>query len=167
MTEKETEEVLETKSDETADDPGIDNLEDALKELKKVRGEAARRRVQNKETEEKAAKWEEHVRNQKTDLEKLTEDNSSLKDENTSLKRENLRNKVALETGLDKDLIEFLTGETEDEMKAKAAILIEKSGKATGKPQVDLFAGQRGNPVGKGSPQTFNDVLLDLWNKAS
>jgi len=157
-----TEEVVVTESSDSGS--RIDNLKDALKELDKVRKEAAARRVQSKENEEKASKWEEHVRSQKTDLERLTEDKEKLAEEAKNLRLENLRNSVAIKTGLDPELVEFLTGETEDELTAKAKKLIAKSAKPA-KP-ADFFAGQRGTAVGKDLNESINDWFADAWNKA-
>lgn len=155
--ENEAPEVLPTGPSST-----IDNLEDALKELEKARREAASRRVKNKEVEEKARQWEEHVQSQKTDLEKLTEQVSVLRTDNEKLRFEQLREKVARDSKLDPEDFEFLIGNTEEELKAKA----EKLNSRRGKSQTDFYAGQRGTPVTATKEETVDEWFAKEWKKA-
>ena len=154
--------VEETTSEVQPTSSTIDNLEDALKELDKVRREAAGRRVKNKEAEEKAKLWEEHVQAQKTDLEKLTENVSALQSENARLKHEQLREKVARDSKLDPEDFEFLIGDTEDELKAKAEKLNSRRGKQT----ADFYAGQRGTRVDATKEETADEWFMKEWRKA-
>jgi hypothetical protein len=65
--------------------------------------------------------------------------------------RQNLRNKVALEKGVPADLVDFLSGDTEDEIAAKADVLLKRIGAPTN-PKPDLSQGARGEASGSGTP---------------
>ena len=151
-----------TETDEDTVDVSTLSHEDALKALKKARNEAASRRIKNKEAEEKAAKWEEHVKSQMTELERVSAENADLKSKLATKEVETLRNKIVAEAGIDPELAVFLTG-TEKEMKAQAAKLAEKAGKANGTAP-DFYAGQRGNKVTP-KAETLNDVFAQMWKE--
>lgn len=68
-----------------------------------------------------------------------------------SITRENLRNKVALEKGVPADLVDFLSGDSEDEIAAKADVLLKRIGAPTN-PKPDLSQGARGEVSGSGTP---------------
>lgn len=151
---QETQEVVETTDD------GL-SLEDALKELSKVRKEAAARRVKSREIEEKASKWEDYVASQKTELEKLADEKVSLLSDNEKLKKELVREKVG-RTLKDPEDFEFLVGDTEEELKAKAEKLNSRAGKRT-----NTFAGERGSPVGQTQAPSTQDWFASMWDKAN
>lgn len=65
--------------------------------------------------------------------------------------RQNLRNKVALEKGVPPDLVDFLSGDSEDEIAAKADVLLKRIGAPTN-PKPDLSQGARGEASGSGTP---------------
>lgn len=152
-----TQEVDETQ--ESATDDAL-SPEDAKKLIKELRKEAASRRIKGKESEEKAAKWEEYVQSQKTELEKLQEENKLLRDTAEADKVEKLRNRIIAEFKLDPSDAEFLTG-SEKEMKALAAKLAEKAGQGQ-TTTTDFYAGQRGGNV---SPKAdnLNDWFTQQW----
>lgn len=139
----------------------IDNLDDAIKEIQKLRREAAGRRVKNKELEEAAHKWQEHLDSQKTELEKLTERANAAEKEAADMRAEALRAKILAEFSIDPDLSDLLVGETEDELKAKAKKLSELKGKSSGK-RPDFFAGQRGQAVAPAADD-LNSWFKQLW----
>lgn len=60
-----------------------------------------------------------------------------------ALRIENVRNKVALSKGVPADLIDFLTGSTEEEVAAKADILIARLN-TSGTPKPDPSQGAKG-----------------------
>lgn len=126
----------------------IDNLEDALKVINQLRDENAAKRVANKakdtEMEEKAAKWQAHLDSQKTELQLLQERNVKLEETLAEKTRLQLQRDVAKSVGLDEDLVEFITGSDETEMRAKAEKL---AGRVPMAPPLDLKAGERGGPV--------------------
>jgi len=160
-----SEEVVQETQEVEATPEGskIDNLEDALKELDKVRKEAAGRRVKAREVEEKAQKWEEYVHSQKTELEKLTEAKSTLAEQNDHLQKQLLKNEVARTVGLDPEDYEFLVGDTKEELTAKAEKLKSRRGTA-GSP--DFFAGQRGARVNPPEEMTTQEYFAQMWKDA-
>lgn len=151
----------EAETPEGENESTITTLEEALKELKKVRTEAASRRVKGKEAEEKAKLWEDHVNSQKSELERLTDENTKLRKDVDDEKVKTLKATIVAEFGLSKEDAELLTG-SEKEMKALAARLANASGNAGGKP--DFYAGQRGKgPAPK--PANLNEWFNQLWKE--
>lgn len=71
-----------------------------------------------------AAKAKELEDAQKTESERLTEQLQALKAEAATAKAETLRLRVAAETGLPADLHEFLVGDDEESLRAKAEKLM-------------------------------------------
>lgn len=132
--------------------------EDALKELQKVRAEAAARRVANKELESQAQKWKEYEESQKTELQKL-QDAVAERDKRLADKElEVTRAKIAKQFNVADDDLDLLVGD-EESMKRLAA----KLGTTKKEPSpVDLLAGNRGTPVGGKTPSgsSFMDALI-------
>lgn len=142
-------EVQETTDDETVEDyrTKIDDIKTAKREIDKLRTENAKHRVNNKKMEElesDAKKWQEHLESQKSEFEKLSEAKAELEKKLAEKERAILQRDLVAEFGIDPELTEFVVGDTEDEMRAKAEKLAKKAAKA-GPP--DLLAGQRGAPV--------------------
>jgi hypothetical protein len=152
---------------EPKNDPAPSTLshEDALKELSKVRAEAAARRVANKELEAQAQKWKDYEESQKTELQKL-QDAVAERDKRLADKElEVTRSKIAREYNVADDDLDLLVG---DEANMKR--LAERLGKAkeTGTPNrpVDLLAGNRGTSVtGKTSNFSMDDFIRKSANR--
>lgn len=165
MTEEKTEEVQETEVapqvDADASESTIDNLDDARKEIQKLRREAANKRVKNKELEEKASNWQKHLDSQKTEMEKLIDRANAAEGEAKKAQRETAVAKMIVKYQIPEEFQEFLVGENEEELKAKAEKLASLKPKGTGKP--DFFAGQRGEAV-KTQPKDYNDWFKE-WYK--
>lgn len=146
---------------EPVNDPATTSVlshEDALKELQKVRAEAAARRVANKELESQAQKWKEYEESQKTELQKL-QDAVAERDKRLADKElEVTRAKIAKQFNVADDDLDLLVGD-EESMKRLAAKL--GTDKKTTSP-VDLLAGNRGTPVGGKAPSgsSFMDALI-------
>lgn len=147
----------------------IDNLDDALKVIADLRKENASKRVKTKEVEDKAALWERHLEEQKTELEKLTESKVSLEQENASLRQQNLLDKIVREEGVDPEDIEFLVGNTEEELRAKAKKLAEKSKKLKEKGQpANFFGGIQGVPAGTKTPEdNLETYFAEMWRTSN
>lgn len=125
----------------------IQDVETLQKELDKARAEAAKRRVDEKELkrlEEDASKWQEHLDSQKSELDRLKDEKKRLEKDLKAEKLEKLQVKIAHEYKLDADLMEFVTGSDEDEMRAKAEKLATRASKES---SPDFYAGARGAPV--------------------
>lgn len=145
----------------------ITSLDDALKVINDLRSENAAKRVKAKEIEEKAAKWEEYVQSQKTELERLTESKTALEKQLADLQANQLRDQVAKEVGVPEELIEFLTGSDEQTLRANAKKLasVKQGSSNTSAPKTDFFAGQRGTPVSKPT-EGLNDFFTKMWREA-
>lgn len=148
---------------ENNDAPKKLSYEEMEAELKRVRQEAASRRITNRELEEKAKKWQEYEDSQKTELQKLQE---ALAEKDKTLSNYQLNEmKLGLidEFGLEKDDLDLLTGSDEDSNRKIAERLKaknEKIAKNSSSRPADLLAGNRGNPVGStNDTNTFDDML--------
>lgn len=75
-----------------------------------------------------------------------------------ALKRENVRKSVALSKGVPAELIEFLTGDTEDEVAAKADLLLSRLNAPT-TPKPDLSQGASGQAKKASTGEQFADFF--------
>jgi septal ring factor EnvC (AmiA/AmiB activator) len=127
----------------------IDNLDDALKQIEKLRRENAKHRTEKNKLKEGADRWQEHLDAQKTELEKSQADNATLAEKLAKYERERLQRDIASDAGLDPDLAEFILGDDEASMKASAKKLAEKypAEPTVSTTQTGLLGGQRGEPV--------------------
>jgi tRNA/tmRNA/rRNA uracil-C5-methylase (TrmA/RlmC/RlmD family) len=140
------------------------SYEDLQNELKKVRAEAASRRIANRELEEKAKRWEEYEESQKTELQKLQEALAERDKALANLSLEKEKQSLIKEFGLEDDDIDLLTGADVDtnrkiaeKLKAKA----EKFNKNTSSSRpADLLAGNRGTPVGSANDTNSVDAMI-------
>lgn len=150
--------------EEDAEDGLPDDPESLKREIKKLRRENAAKRTKAKEVEEAAQKWQQHVDSQKTELEKITEENSSLKQENRKLMVQLAQRDLAAEFDLDPDLAEFIVGEDLDEMREKAQKLAEKAAnkKKSTVPTADTLRAGKTSPAQTKS--TGAELLKQLWN---
>lgn len=139
-------EAAETNKPDMNTNFNLPNDHPAMKELAKVRREAGSARTEVNAFKEKAVQWDEYQASQKTDLERLTEENVSLKDKVTVLETETMRQTIANEFKLDAELAELLTG-NDEQMRSKAKVLAEKFANTGNPSTTDLLAGNRGNPV--------------------
>lgn len=120
----------EGSEDESEDAGSKLTLEEAIKELGRVRAEAASRRTENRELKDALAKakspedYEAAVNDYIAKLE-AAERAITVRD-------------VADEFGIPKELRDFLTGKTEEELKAQAKVL---QGHTTATPPSDLRGG--------------------------
>lgn len=155
----ENEEINTTPESQTSNETSFKTVEEAVAELKKVRQEAASRRVSEKELKEKAAKWEEYLESQKTELQKL-QDQLAEKDKKLSgYELKDMKLGLLKEFELEDDDIDLLTGSDESTNRKIAERLKAKNDKSKEKKDtprpVELLAGNRGKPVGT-SENTVN-----------
>lgn len=161
-----TPEVTPEKPQGEGKTSSITSLDDALKVIEDLRSENAAKRVKAKEVEEKAAKWEEYVQSQKTELERLTESKTALEKQLAELQANQLRDLIAKEVGVPEELIEFLTGSDEQTLRANAKKLASvKPQGSTTTAKTDFFAGQRGTPV-SAKPEGLNEFFKQMWKDA-
>lgn len=146
------EKVVETPVEKT-DGPSLSH-EEALAELKKVRAEAASRRVALREQEEAAKKWAEHEESQKTELQKL-QDALAAKDKAIAEKElEVSRSKIAKQFNVADEDLDLLVGDEENMKRLAARLGKTEEVKGTPRP-ADLLAGTRGKALGD-SGNTFS-----------
>jgi len=133
--------------------------EDALKELAKVRAEAADRRIKNRELEDKAKKWQEYEESQKTELQKL-QDAVAERDKRLADKElEVTRSKIAREFNVADEDLDLLVGDEANMKRLAERIGKPKDSEAPKRP-VDLLAGNRGTSVtGKTSSFSMDDFI--------
>ncbi len=113
----------------TPTDTKADGLGDGGK--KALDAERSARRAAEKAATEALAKVKQFEDRDKTEQERLTEQLAALKSEATEAKAEALRLRVAAETGLPADLHEFLAGDDEVQLRAKAQKLMAATAAAT------------------------------------
>lgn len=143
---------------------GINTLEEALAELKRVRQEAASRRITNRELEEKAKRWEEYEESQKSELQKLQDALAEREQKLTSYELKEKKLDLIKEFGLENDDLALLTGSDEASNRQIAETLKARYEKLGASQQsnrpADLLAGNRGTPVGStNDTNTFDDML--------
>ncbi len=110
----------------TSDGPSEKTVDAPLGEpgKKALDSERAARRAAEKAAADLQAKVKEYEDRNKTELERLTEAATAAKAEADAAKAEALRLRVAAETGLPTDLFEFLAGDDEEQLRAKAQKLM-------------------------------------------
>jgi len=155
-----TESQVDNTKDDGSTDESIDSTSGLSKEqleaeVKKLRQEAGGRRVLGKQKDAEHAKTlaelDEIKKSQMSEVDRVKAENAELAKAVNTMKVERLQLAVAKAAGLDPDLAELITGESEEEMLAKAEKLAAKTG---GKSTQDtntasnMFAGVRGKPVG-------------------
>lgn len=132
-------------------------------EIKQLRREAAKHRVQKQEKEAELEEFRSWKESQKTELQRAAERAERAEKELNGLRMERLRLAVAKETGLDSDLADRIRGESEEEMLEDAKALAKKY---SSKPSVDVYAGRRGVPVGAAASEDPNRAFND-WVRNS
>jgi hypothetical protein len=135
------------------------SAEDLLKEVAKLRKEAASRRVKNKDLDAKLSEYEEWKKSQMSDLDRAKAEKAELEQTVLELKQETWRTAAASKAGLDADWADRVQGETKEEMIADAKRLAAALGEKT--PGVGSLAGKRGKPVGSNPVQDE-----DAWLRA-
>lgn len=163
-----TREVVEGDVVEIADSANELSHEEALKELAKVRKEAAAKRVANKELVDKAAKYDEHLKSQLSETERLKAEVEELKAANDNLKTETVRERVALKYGIESEMAQLMFGDLSDEatLEARAKALSgNKVAEEDTKGKKASFGGRRGTPVkSQESEPTLQSVFTEMWN---
>jgi poly-D-alanine transfer protein DltD len=160
----EGEEVVETKK--TLNQLSQDELIDYVKSLRK---ENASHRTEKQATRKELEEFQTWKDSQKSDLQRAQEEAATLKDEKLSL----LKLNAALAYGLDEDMVEFVKGDTADDIQSSAKKLADRFGNAEAIAQTagkksgvtDVFAGSRGTPVSEGptDPKTAaNNFMAQL-----
>lgn len=110
---------------------------------KAIKAERDARKAAERTAADLAAKLKSIEDANLSDLERAQSAAAEAAQELAALRIENVRTKVAIEKGIPADLIEFLSGSTEEEVAAKADILIARLN-TSGTPKPDLSQGAKG-----------------------
>ena len=97
-----------------------------------------------------------------SELEKAQREAAEARDALTSIQRESDRNRIALEKGVPSDLTEFITGETAEEMAAKADLLLARLSSTPSTPKPDATQGASGKAPAITNAQAFAQQLADF-----
>ena len=135
---------------EVADTPDTPELGQSGE--KALKAERAARRAAEKAANEAMAKVKAFEDAKKSESERLAEQLQALKAEAATAKAETLRLRVAAELGLPADLHEFLAGDDEEQLRAKAQKLMAATAAATG-PRSPAPDPTQGAKQGSGTDQ--------------
>jgi len=130
-----------TEDAATEDQPSTPELGDAGK--KAIQAEREARKAAEKSASELAAKLKAFEDANLSEIERANKAAEESAAELAALRQENMRNSVALAKGVPAELIDFLTGSTEEEVSAKADLLLSKLNTPT-TPKPDLSQGAKG-----------------------
>jgi transposase len=110
---------------------------------KALQAERDARKAAEKANAELNARLKEFEDSKLSELERAKKEAEESAAELTRLRSENVRNKVALDKGVPADLVEFLTGDTEGDIAAKADLLLARLN-TPGIPKPDPSQGAKG-----------------------
>jgi hypothetical protein len=140
-----------------AETPEVPELGDAGK--KAIQSEREARKIADKRADDLAAELKAIKDAQLSDVERAKQSAAESAKELADLRRETDRKTVAIEKGLDADLLPFLTGGSRDEMEAQADILLARIN-APKTPRSDPSQGPSGVPP---KAQTTAQQFAAAW----
>lgn len=114
-----------------------------------LRSALAKANAEAKDNRLKAAELDQLKQAQMSELEKAQTAAAEAQKQLAELTKTNLRNSVAIEKGVPADLVDFLTGDSREDIVAKADVLLARINAPT-TPKPDLSQGGKGTPA-KGS----------------
>ena len=153
MSEATTETTTEAQAPAEAEVVETQELGDGGK--KALQAERDARKAAERTAAEYAAKLKEFEDSKLSELERAQKEAAENAAELARLRTENVRSKVAIDKGVPADLIEFLTGDTEGDIAAKADLLMARLN-TPGTPKPDPSQGAKG-----GATALNGDPLLD------
>lgn len=146
----------EPQQGEPADNPLGPNGEKALT------AEREARKAAEKSATDLKAKLDEIEQANLSELEKSQRAAKDAQDQLAELTRQNLRNSVALAKGVPADLVDFLTGDSEDELNKKADVLLSRLSAPT-TPRPDLSQGSKGSSGPQSTADQFAEVISEAF----
>ena len=129
---------------------------------KALTAEREARKQAERERAELASRLKEIEDANLSELEKAQREAAEARDALTSIQRESDRNRIALEKGVPSDLTEFITGETAEEMAAKADLLMARLNSTPSTPKPDATQGASGKAPAITNAQAFAQQLADF-----
>ena len=158
MSEAVTETTANTEAPAEVEAPETQELGDGGK--KALQAERDARKQAEKTAAELTARLKEFEDSKLSELERAQKEAAENAAELARLRSENVRNKVAIDKGVPADLVEFLTGDTEGDIAAKADLLLARLN-TPGTPKPDPSQGAKGEAAAlNGDP-----LLSTLKNK--
>lgn len=144
--------------------PGVEQgepaeLGDAGK--KALAAEREARKAAEKSAAELQARLDEIEAAKLSELERAQKAAQEAQAQLEALSRQNTRNAVALAKGVPADLVEFLTGDNEEELSAKADVLLSRLNAPT-TPRPDPTQGSKGDPPPRSNADKFAEVVRDF-----
>ena len=127
---------------------------------KALQAEREARKVAEKANAELAARLKEFEDSKLSELERAKKEAAENAAELARLRTENTRSKVAIDKGVPADLVEFLTGDTEGDIAAKADLLLARLN-TPGTPKPDPSQGAKG----EGAALNGDPLLDTIKNK--
>ena len=158
MSEATVEAPAETQAPAEVEAPENQELGDGGK--KALQAERDARKAAERTAAEYAAKLKEFEDANLSELERVKKAAEESAAELSRLRTENVRNKVALDKGVPADLVEFLSGDTEGDIAAKADLLLARLN-TPGTPKPDPSQGAKGD----GTALNGDPLLDTLKNK--
>lgn len=158
MTENED---VTTEVDEATEETSGLTHEQALKELAKVRREAAKHRTEKQANKAALEELQRYKDAEKTELERVAERAAKAEAEAAELRREKLARAAAKTAGLDSDLVDLVQGNTEEELLASAKQLAERLGAKAEKAAPFNSAGGKPVSAPADSSSAFRNFLMN------
>lgn len=161
-----TEEVVDTTVEDTVEETELSPA-DLKKMVEKLRRENAKRRVSEKEVNDKLKEYDDWKKSQLSEVDRLKQEAAEAKQEAEEIRTERRRDRVARKYEIDDDLAEFLGTGSEEDMTERAKKLSKvnesSSSNGTGTSNSGLFGETRGTPVNAGSSTGW---LSDMFNNS-
>lgn len=158
MSEAATESTTETQAPAEVEVTESQELGDGGK--KALQAERDARKTAERTAAELSAKLKQFEDANLSELERTKKAAEESAAELAKLRSENVRNKVAIDKGVPADLVEFLTGDTEGDIAAKADLLLARLN-TPGTPKPDPSQGAKG----EGAALNGDPLLDTLKNK--
>jgi hypothetical protein len=158
MSEATTEPIAEATAPAEAEAPESRELGDGGK--KALSAERDARKAAERTAAELSAKLKQFEDANLSELERTKKAAEESAAELAKLRSENIRSKVALDKGIPADLVEFLTGDTEGDIAAKADLLLARLN-TPGTPKPDPSQGAKG----EGAALNGDPLLDTIKNK--
>lgn len=122
-------------------------------------------REARKQAERKAAEYEARLKEIEdanlSELEKAQREAAEARETLARIQRDADRNRVALEKGVPSDLIEFITGDTAEDMAAKADLLVSRLNATPSAPKPDRTQGASGKEPKTTTADQFASFISD------
>ena len=166
------EDDTDSEEDEPDDDADTDSKltrEQAIKLLKKTRKEAAQKRILTRDQKKELDDFKKWRDSQKSEVDKLKEENRALKAAQRASDFEKAQRKAARSAKLPVEFADRLKGDSPEELLEDAkelAKVLGRPSKSTRTTASGMFAGNRGAAVGQNVVDDEQAWFMDAWENA-